>query len=96
MLITKIELYFSCDVEDSVDNHLCRLCVIPRMRARRGVYVLMKAKGLRLPLVLLVYNSFVVHGGCFHQKKRDRSGLQLSDFVSLSENDKVSMWRMVV
>ena len=43
-----------------MDAHLCKPCVILlRSRVLRGVYVLMKGMGRRLPLVLAIYSTRV-------------------------------------
>ena len=39
-------------MEDFVETHVCKLCVILRSRVLRDVYVLVKGIGRRLPLVL--------------------------------------------
>ena len=43
---------YSCEIEDFVEPHLRKLCLIRRSRVSRGVYVLVKDIGRRLPLVL--------------------------------------------
>ena len=57
----KIEVYSSCEIEDIVDYledivevHLCRLCVILRSHVLWDMYVLMEDIGRRLPSVLLI------------------------------------------
>ena len=36
-IIIKIKIHSSCDIEDFVETHLCKLCVILRSRALRVV-----------------------------------------------------------
>ena len=45
-------MHSSCEIEDFVETHLCKLCVIPRSRPLLGVYILFKDLGRRLPLEL--------------------------------------------
>ena len=35
--ITKIKMHSSCEIEDFVENHLCKLCVVLRSRVLRVV-----------------------------------------------------------
>ena len=49
--ITKNEIRSSCEIEDFVETHLCKLCVILRSRVL-GLSVLIKDIGRRLPLQL--------------------------------------------
>ena len=46
----KIKLHSSCEMEEFVESHLCRLCVFLRSRVFRGVYVLMKDVTSSTPL----------------------------------------------
>ena len=48
----KTKMHSSCEIEDFVETHLCKLCVILRSRVSRGVCVLNKDIGRRLPLEL--------------------------------------------
>ena len=48
----KKKIHSSCEIEDFVENHLCKLCVILRSRVLLGVCVLVKDIGRRLPLQL--------------------------------------------
>ena len=43
---------YKCEIEDFVETHLCKLCVILRLRILRVVCVLIKDIGRRLPLQL--------------------------------------------
>ena len=36
-IIIKIKIHSSCEIEDFVETHLCKLCVILRSRALRVV-----------------------------------------------------------
>ena len=47
--IIKIKIHSSCEIEDFVETHLCKLCVILRSRALR---VVCPHIGRRLPLQL--------------------------------------------
>ena len=52
MYMIKKEIHASCEIEDFVETHLCKLCVILRSRVLLGVCVLIKDIGRRLPLEL--------------------------------------------
>ena len=49
-ILTIIKIRSSCEMEDFVETHLCKLCVILRSRVYRWVCVLIKDIGRRLPL----------------------------------------------
>ena len=38
LIIIKIKIHCSCETEDFVETHLCKLCVILRSRVFLGVY----------------------------------------------------------
>ena len=50
--IIKIKIRSSCEIEDFVETHICKLCVILRSRVILGVCVLSKDIRRRLPLEL--------------------------------------------
>ena len=52
LLYYKIKIHSSCEIEDFVETHLCKLCVILRSRVLQLVCVLIQDIGRRLPLQL--------------------------------------------
>ena len=46
------KIHSSCEIEDFVETHICKLCVILSDRAYYGLCVLIKDIGRRLPLQL--------------------------------------------
>ena len=60
-----MKIHSSCEIEDFVETHLCKLCVIPRSRALR---VVIKDIGRRLPLQLQC--SYQGQQGDFSQSVR--------------------------
>ena len=51
-IIIRIKIHSSCEIEDFVETHLRKLCVILRSRALRVVVCPFKDIGRRLPLQL--------------------------------------------
>ena len=47
-----MKIHSSCEIEDFVETHLCKLCVILPDRAHYELCVLIKDIGRRLPLQL--------------------------------------------
>ena len=48
---TIIEIHFTCEIDDFVETHICKLCVILRSRVLLGVCPI-KDTGRRLPFEL--------------------------------------------
>ena len=51
-LLQRMEIHSSCEIEDFVETHLCKLCVMLRSRVYYELCVLIKDIGRRLPLQL--------------------------------------------
>ena len=58
--VMKTNIQSSCEIEDFVETHLCKLCVIIRSHVLLDVCALVKNTGWRLPLELQ----------CSHQGQR--------------------------
>ena len=75
-----MKIHSSCEIEDFVETHLCKLCVILRSRVLRVVCVLIKDIGRRLPVQLQ----------CSHQGQQgDFSQSVRGNYKPVSEGDKI-------
>ena len=70
VLPKNIKILYSCDIEEFVETHLCKLCVLLRSRVFLGVCPHSRYRGRRLPLELActkvnrVHVNQSVHGNC--------------------------------
>ena len=65
-----MKIHSSCEIEDFVETHLCKLCVIHSDRAHFELCVLIKDIGRRLPLQLQC--SYQGQQGDFSQSVRGK------------------------